>query len=319
MKRPFRAAVLSAALLLPSTLAVPVARPIPVSSNAPVQARALAPSEVQRLLDQGRVEEALAATQAALQNKPDSAKAHLLQARLLARSGKTEQAQAELTRAHALDPEVSLPTRSPQEIDRLIDQGQSALALGSLSDVLLTHPVDATAHYLAARAEAAQGHLEAARLALQEAERLSPGLPFANRETLTSLRRQLDLSSTSRWGSEGDLQAMVAFTGLLVQIVEALPWLLGGIAVISFGGVGLFSVWSSRQNRREQAAALADLEARVIRKSRAQDDQLVALRITALTRPEVQAQVLEKEEIVRQMFALVRLTRFCADGDKPPR
>jgi hypothetical protein len=66
-----------------------------------------------------------------------------------------------------------------------------------IQQVLVLHPNSGKAHFVEAELFARQGNLKGARQALAEAEKLAPGLPFANADAVQKLRVQLRGSSAA--------------------------------------------------------------------------------------------------------------------------
>jgi hypothetical protein len=69
--------------------------------------------------------------------------------------------------------------------------GQLDKAQTLIQQVLVTHPRSARAHFVRAELFAREGKLALARESLAEAERLAPGLPFAQPQAVSALRAQL--------------------------------------------------------------------------------------------------------------------------------
>ena len=66
-----------------------------------------------------------------------------------------------------------------------------------IQQVLVLHPNSGKAHFVHAELFARQGNLKGAREALAQAEKLAPGLPFANADAVQKLRVQLRAGSTA--------------------------------------------------------------------------------------------------------------------------
>ena len=81
------------------------------------------------------------------------------------------------------------------EVYAAAKSGQLDKAQTMIQQVLIGHPNSAKAHYVQAEIAARQNQLPRAREALANAERLSPGLPFAKAESVQTLRTQLGGSS----------------------------------------------------------------------------------------------------------------------------
>lgn len=129
-----------------------------------------------------------------------------------------------------------------QQADPTVDQiyqtarsGQLPQARSMIDQVVRNHPDSGKAHYVRAEIAARQGDAAVARQDLAEAERLSPGLPFARPEAAQALRAQVQAlesrgttTGTSRMGGPGDAAPEPASTA------PGLPWgkLLVGAAVV---------------------------------------------------------------------------------------
>ena len=70
--------------------------------------------------------------------------------------------------------------------------GHLAQAEAMTTEVLHAYPNSARAHYVMAQILAAEGRNAEARTYLAEAERLKPGLPFANPQSVASLERRIN-------------------------------------------------------------------------------------------------------------------------------
>jgi hypothetical protein len=80
-----------------------------------------------------------------------------------------------------------------------LDRAESDLRAGRIGQAqvlvdeqLHAHPADARAHYVAAELRVRQGEREPAREELAAAERLMPGLPFADGQAVHDLHRQIE-------------------------------------------------------------------------------------------------------------------------------
>src|SRR6516164_5196532 len=81
---------------------------------------------------------------------------------------------------------------SPRQIQTMIAGGQEAQAVQDLQAILQDHPKSAVAWYLLAEAYDAQNSESNAADALNMAERLAPGLPFASQQEAASLRAHVN-------------------------------------------------------------------------------------------------------------------------------
>lgn len=80
---------------------------------------------------------------------------------------------------------------SMSEIYAAAQAGQIDKAQSLVQQVLITHPNSAKAHFVRAELFAKEGKYRLAQEALSEAERLSPGLPFAKPDAVTALKAQI--------------------------------------------------------------------------------------------------------------------------------
>lgn len=81
---------------------------------------------------------------------------------------------------------------SPSQIQHMIAAGQESQAVTALQNILQTHQKSAVAWYLLAEAYDAQNNESGAADALNMAERLAPGLPFANAQQAAALRAHVN-------------------------------------------------------------------------------------------------------------------------------
>ncbi|UFA49511.1 tetratricopeptide repeat protein [Deinococcus radiophilus] len=240
-------------LLLLALLPTPAqASPQPTASHllgAPLLTL-LTPDEVLELMDSGQLDEAAAAARKAVKVRPDSARARVVLARILARQGRLEKARAMLAEAQALPQweaeDLGVPYDSPKEIDRVM-QRDPARAKGMIADVLLAEGDDPKAHYLLALAEVQLGNYGAAQQALDQARAVDSALDFAHPDTLARLEELL----RERPGQTAPL----ATPGLTPP--QPLPWWVwGGVGV----GTGALGWWGMVALRRASAAARAERE-----------------------------------------------------------
>jgi uncharacterized protein len=71
------------------------------------------------------------------------------------------------------------------------DSGKLDQAQSMIQQVLVAHPASAKAHFVQSELFLRQGKLDSAREALATADKLAPGLPFANSEAIQGLRARL--------------------------------------------------------------------------------------------------------------------------------
>ncbi|MFC6591412.1 tetratricopeptide repeat protein [Deinococcus lacus] len=133
-----------AGLLLCGGLSSPAGALVPAAGPGslhlrPVAAR-LTPDEVLERMNAGQLDEAEAGARAAAAAHPESARARVVLARVLARQGRWPEARQALAEAQALpqweEQNISVPYGSPREIDRVM-QRDPAASLGLIADVLL--------------------------------------------------------------------------------------------------------------------------------------------------------------------------------------
>ncbi len=112
---------------------------------------------------------------------------------------------------------------SPQQLQGMINNGQSGQAIGQLNAVLSQHPESGTAWFLMAEAEDAQGNETAAAQALAKADQFAPGLPFANSQKAAALRAHINggiaspIAGTTR--SHGISPVLLVIGGLILLFV----------------------------------------------------------------------------------------------------
>jgi hypothetical protein len=109
--------------------------------------------------------------------------------------------------------------------------GHLAQAEAMTQEVLRAYPNSARAHYVMAQVLAAEGRTSDARAYLEKAERLKPGLPFANPDSVAKLQRRIN----------GGAQPPPAANPGVNRIHWG--WLFAGAVV-------LFVLWRSLQRRR---------------------------------------------------------------------
>jgi tetratricopeptide (TPR) repeat protein len=88
----------------------------------------------------------------------------------------------------------------PSNLDRAesdLRAGRIGQAQALVEEQLHAHPADARAHYVAAELRMRQGEREPAREELAAAERLMPGLPFADGQAVRDLHRQIEDSAAA--------------------------------------------------------------------------------------------------------------------------
>jgi hypothetical protein len=114
-----------------------------------------------------------------------------------------------------------------------IDQAQVMM-----QQVLVSHPKSAKAHFVQSELFARQGDLGRAREALNTAEKLAPGLPFAKPESLQALRTRLSAKSATATSSMAANTLSVHSTAPASPSSPSswgLPLLLaGGVIVVAY-------------------------------------------------------------------------------------
>lgn len=88
----------------------------------------------------------------------------------------------------------STPAQEPTvtQIYAAAQAGKLELAQAMVKQVLVAHPDSAKAHFVQSEIYIRQGNISKARDALNAAERLAPGLPFATEAAIKALRSQLN-------------------------------------------------------------------------------------------------------------------------------
>jgi len=81
---------------------------------------------------------------------------------------------------------------SIDQVYQAASSGHLAQAEAMTKEVLRAYPDSARAHYVMAQILAAEGRTGEARTYLAEAERLKPGLPFANSQSVANLKRRIN-------------------------------------------------------------------------------------------------------------------------------
>ncbi|MDE1941875.1 MAG: tetratricopeptide repeat protein [Betaproteobacteria bacterium] len=115
--------------------------------------------------------------------------------------------------------------------------GHLAEARSMMQEVVRLHPNSAKAHYVNAEVLARSGDIPAARNELAQAEKLEPGLPFANPSAVQQLRAQLGARSGVAGSGTG----------------SGMSWGL----ILVLGGLGLlFVLWMVRRQARQSAPAM---------------------------------------------------------------
>jgi hypothetical protein len=123
-----------------------------------------------------------------------------------------------------------------------LDQAQQMI-----TQVLADHPSSAKAHYVQAELYAREGKTSLARSELATAERLNPGLPFANPRSVQALKAQLGLVGTLR---PTEMNSNVVGSGVAER---RFPW---GTVLVLAAAVGiLLMVFRRRRSYVQYPAA----------------------------------------------------------------
>jgi hypothetical protein len=108
--------------------------------------------------------------------------------------------------------------QTPRDIQTMIANGQETQAVGALNNVLAQHPQSGVAWYLLAEAQDAQGNETAAAQALNKAQQIAPGLPFANQQEAAALQAHISAAPVRQHGS-GISPAIMVIGGLVLLFV----------------------------------------------------------------------------------------------------
>jgi uncharacterized protein len=87
---------------------------------------------------------------------------------------------------------AALGVPSIDQVYQAARSGHLAQAEAMTKEVLQAYPDSARAHYVMAQILAAEGRTREARTYLDKAERLKPGLPFANSQSVANLERRIN-------------------------------------------------------------------------------------------------------------------------------
>lgn len=146
---------------------------------------------------------------------------------------------------------ISLPTFAAEpslhEVYQAANAGKLDDAQHMMKDVLQAHPNSGKAHFVEAELLAKQGNLKQAANELAVAEKFAPGLPFANAQSVSSLREAIS-HHTPSLGTPAETRHS-PFAAQPAQAESSLPW--GMI----FTGLGLmaFIFWASKMMSRRNA------------------------------------------------------------------
>jgi uncharacterized protein len=129
---------------------------------------------------------------------------------------------------------TSAPAAEPSlhEVYQTAESGRVKEALGMMDQVLRDHPSSAKAHFVEAELLVKDGRLSQAQAELAAAEKLQPGLPFANAQAVSTLKARIQGN-----GSAGG--------GLTRAVAPApsggMPWGLIMLAIAAIGAIVLFT------------------------------------------------------------------------------
>jgi len=136
---------------------------------------------------------------------------------------------------------------TPDQVYQAARSGHVAQAEQMINQVLQDKPKSGQAHYVAAEVYARAGDLSRARSELATAEQLEPGLPFANQNSVSALKRELSANRVQ----QGPVWTPVQHES------SGLPW--GAILLVVIG-IGL--VWMLVR-RRVQASSYGSYAANI--------------------------------------------------------
>ena len=134
-----------------------------------------------------------------------------------------------------------------KQIYEAAESGQIAQAQTMVQQVLIAHPNSARAHFVQAELFARQGLPSRGREALQAADKLAPGLPFAKPEAVQALRTQLTSKPAPAASRESSNRA--AGTGMTSEAAapakaSSFPW---GLGLALGGGAIAFALFLMRK------------------------------------------------------------------------
>lgn len=135
------------------------------------------------------------------------------------------------------------------EVYQAANAGKLDDAQKMMREVLQAHPQSGKAHYVEAELLAKQGHRQQAAAELATAEKLAPGLPFANAQSVAGLRQALDRQQST--SAPTALPAPVA-PASPAAAAPGLPW---GMLLVVLAAVAAFIVWATRLMSRRNAEA----------------------------------------------------------------
>lgn len=140
---------------------------------------------------------------------------------------------------------------SLHEVYQAANAGKLKEAQHMMDEVLQAHPSSGKAHYVEAELMTKQGNWKEAARELATAEQLAPGLPFANTQSVSSLREAIASHTASKSASTMTQHDIVAAQP--AAATNSLPW---GLILMGLGLVA-FIYWASKMMTRRAAAESA--------------------------------------------------------------
>lgn len=127
---------------------------------------------------------------------------------------------------------------SLHQVYQAAEAGNLKQAESMMDQVLRDHPASAKAHFVEAQLLAKEGRLDSAKTELATAERLEPGLPFAQQASVRELKTRLSAPA---------LSAPSATSTLPAQTAPGIPWGMLMIGVLLAAAIVFFIRSLSRQ------------------------------------------------------------------------
>jgi hypothetical protein len=137
------------------------------------------------------------------------------------------------------------------EIYQAADAGKLDDAQRMIGEVLQAHPNSGKAHYIKAELSAKQGKSAQAASELATAERLDPGLPFANAQSVADLKQVINSETGARSRVEHRSGFNPAGQANQMAAGSAFPWGM----VLAIVGLVVFIAWAVRFMTRRSAPA----------------------------------------------------------------
>lgn len=130
---------------------------------------------------------------------------------------------------------------SLHEVYQAAERGDLKRAEGMMDQVLSEHPNSAKAHFVYAELLARQGRVDMARAELGTAERLAPGLPFADAGAVAALRNRVGNSKAHAVAPAATLApAAVAPLAAAPAARDEFPWGMVAIGVLLLAAIVFF-------------------------------------------------------------------------------